>query len=750
MTIVRVRRTCAALLCLLASGCFHRTPPPSAGEAPESVTEAYDQPSAALMWPGATRAFQVTENGDLFNGVWRIRVTAEADGDSASPPRLVAYEHRWCPIVRWTRTSGDIRWDFEAVARPQPSSWLGTVHDAVERAITERQQEHDRRDENAAIAAYPTARLETLLLKVGRPLERSPSDRQNLFVSLRISARNLGQRSASTTLGLEFAPPSGTEGYTSPDSLVRTPWESGWGTANGDSVLGWCPTPTPSSAFRTSWRLEAGAQRSTRVILPVYPTPFADLQRWSQCTHEQDVEATRTYWWGEVNRGAEIILPDSGLCDAIRAARVILLSLRERRGVDWVPIGGPFHYRGVWLRDGARAMQALALSGYTGEAQSMAHAFLRFQWPHGPFVSQSGQLDGTGQALWAFEQVTLRPRPARDVEAFARAGLLACRGFERQRATTGSGKSPIGRLLPASNPHDNELIDAQLVGNDAWALRGYRATSRLARAAGMTAQAAEVERAEQDYARTFRDALDRERTGDIPPAWTSGGTDWGNLAVGYPCEVLAARDPRLGRLARRYWAPAGGAGPGYYRNPDSLHSYVAADLGTWALLAGAPGIADSVLDGLLEWRTASGGAAEMFCRSSRRFGTNYPPHPTSAAALLVLVRNSLVFDDTDTLQLTLGARDDWWSGTTVRRAPTRWGNIDLSIVRNGGTAEWRWTGVPVWTSLTLPRGYCPEGKLPVGARVDARGTAVLVPPNTTEARIHIAPLSKELSAAEPR
>jgi GH15 family glucan-1,4-alpha-glucosidase len=48
-----------------------------------------------------------------------------------------------------------------------------------------------------------------------------------------------------------------------------------------------------------------------------------------------------------------------------------------------VPIGGPFHYRDVWLRDGARAMQALALCGYTDESRALAASFLRFQWPHG-------------------------------------------------------------------------------------------------------------------------------------------------------------------------------------------------------------------------------------------------------------------------------------------------------------------------------------------------------------------------------
>jgi hypothetical protein len=91
---------------------------------------------------------------------------------------------------------------------------------------------------------------------------------------------------------------------------------------------------------------------------------------------------------------------------------------------------------------------------------------------------------------------------------------------------------------------------------------------------------------------------------------------------------------------------------------------------------------------MVHWRTASGGAAELFVGSTRDFGKNFPPHATAAAALLALVRNALVFDDGDTLALALGARSSWWSGTAVRGAPTRWGTIDLRFAREGNAASW--------------------------------------------------------------
>src|SRR5439155_19654382 len=131
--------------------------------------------------------------------------------------------------------------------------------------------------------------------------------------------------------------------------------------------------------------------------------------------------------------------------------------------------------------------------------------------------------------------------------------------------------------------------------------------------------------------------------------------------------------------ARRYWAESRGAGLGTYASAATMHGYVAADLGTAVLLDGRCAEADSVLDALLRWRDACGGAAETFDRATRDYGRNLPPHATPAAALLALVRNTLIFDDGDRLQLTLGARAGWWRNGSLRAAPTRWGSIDLAF-----------------------------------------------------------------------
>jgi len=709
---------------------------PIASASPDSTEDAYQHSVAALMWPGATRAYQITAAGHLFNGAWFVRLEPRCDGAGAGPPHRIAYEDRWCPVARWTRLSGNTRWEFEAVPFPErePAPW--SSRGALARLAAARGREADAEQEAISLAGVPAERLMSLMLHVRRPLERNPVDRRNLFIALRVTATNVGTSVADAHLTLRCEAPGTDAPYADPDTLVRTPWEHCWQSPrSSDSLLGLADGDVRGRELTRRWRLEPGERAWLDVVLPAYPTSRAVLATLSRVPHERRVEETRSYWRRETARGAAFDVPDEEVRNAVHAARVLLLAARERRDVDWVPLGGPFHYRDVWARDGARVAEALAVSGYTRESRELARGLLRFQSPLGTFVSQSGQLDGTGQVLWALEQTMLRPSPAPEIRKLAPVADRAWRAVERQRALARAPhRGWIPGMLPETDPRDNELVRAQLVGNDAWALVGYRATERLLRAAGESAAADGVERSRRGYLDAFRLALQRAEHPDIPPSWQGVGIDWGNLNVGYPCQVLDAGDPRLASLARRYWAPVGGPGLGYYRNPDSLHTYAAADLGTVAMLAGDRAAADRILDATIRWRTASGGAAECFVGSTRDFGKNFPPHTTAAAALISLVRNALVFDDGDTLALALGARAPWWSGTTVRGAPTRWGRLDLQFARAGDVATWRWSAVPVWTLLTLPPGTRPA-TLTAPLRAGPRPDQVLAPPGATHAHI---------------
>jgi hypothetical protein len=673
-----------ALLVLLlgAAGCAPHAPHAAAFD-PDTIPEAYARSTAALMWPGSSRAFQVTPDGDLTNGEWRVHIAVPENGVQAKAPSRIAFEDRWMPVARWRRTVGTVTWAFEAVALPQPS----------------------------------------------------PRD-TGLFVSLLATATNEGDAPRTASIRLHVMPLDTSVVFHAPDGASADARTNDWGAA-GDTTLarGWSDIPEPEPDVR--WTLPPHGSQSARFVLAAYATPGRELAEWAKVSHAQRAAEARTYWTQTLARGASFALGDRDAETALNAALVTLLSCRERRGAAWVPIGNPLQYRDIWLRDGARAIRALSVAGFTAESRELAAGLEAFEWPSGAYLSQRGQLDGTGQAMWAFAQSQLRPAPDTALARVAERAMDGVKWGQRQRSLGLDPRSPFDYMLPWADPRDNELTAAQLVGNDAWLIAGYRSAARLLRAAGRAADADSVETALRWYRSDFATALDATGSPDVPPSWQGSGRDWGNISVSVPCGALPVTSPRVAALAERLWRDGGGPGLGFYAHTDSLHSYLFADLATWAMLTGRRDAAERMLDSLLAWRSASGGIAEYFSRSTRDWGRNPPPHATAAAALVSMLRDALVYDEDDTLRLTLGARERWWRGAAVKRAPTRWGSIDLAFERKGDEAKWSWSPIEAWTELTLPPGTVLAAAAPaplIGAPGDTR---VLAPPKSRAAAVPV-------------
>lgn len=666
----------------LAPGCAGRVRQPVAFD-PDTIPDAYARTSGALMWPGATRAFRVTPEGNLENGAWVVRVIPVAAGDTAGPPRVIAAEERWRPVLRWTRRGGGVTWRFEAVALPQPA----------------------------------------------------PAD-TGVLVSLDVKATADAGGAVPATLAFVLEPREPGAPFAAFDARSATALRFGT-IGSRDVVLGWGPGEVRGAQLAFPMTLAPGAETRARAVLAAYPAEASVLADWARAPHEERVTQAVRHWDRALAAGTRFALGDPEVERALHAANVVLLSLRERRGPLWVPIGGPFHYRDVWLRDGARAVYALSIGGFTDVARELARGLAEFQWPNGAFLSQRGQLDGTGQALWALEQAMLRPAPDDSVARYADAAARAVGWIEWMRELGRQTGWPYGTMMPFGDPRDAELIRAQLTGNDAWSIAGYRAAARLLEAAGRGEDARRIEEARAQYVADLEQSLARRGTPDVPPAWQPGGRDWGNLSAGWPGAALPAGDVRLERTARRAWAQAGGAGLVSYGPADSAHYYLGVDLAMWALLAGHRAEADSVLAAMLFWRSASGTAGEIFSRSTRDYGANLTPHPTSAAALVTLVRNALIEDHGDTLRLTLGARERWWRGAKVTGAPTRWGMMDLEFTLREGVARWNWSAVPVWTAITLPPGYRAGGPLADGLQPGPRADVVFAPPGARSAEMRV-------------
>ena len=601
--------------------------------------------------PGAARSFLVLAPGTLDNGEWSTVFRTSCDGRPDSTPTSVRYASAGVPVVAIERQQTGVRFELSFALVPDP-----------------------------ALLLHPAA-------------------------SVLIMAWNTDQRAHLVGVSTGFFTGRERLGYVA-DVQENAHIEPRWASRDGGKPAhGWV-APVLREPLQGQWSLAPGESVGFRYIIPAYAESESTLRRLGQLSHRAVVQRAGLRWSATLDTGVVLGIPDPAVADAFRSAVSVLLGCTQTREGREIPIGNPLQYRDVWLRDGSRCAASLAMAGHIGLARQIVLGFLAYQWPQGPFLSQRGQLDGTGHVLWAMGQTHLRPSPSNDLRELADAGMAAWRWAEAQRASTQLLNMPFGGLLPPSEPRDNELRNGsgQIVGVDAWTIAGYEALGRLLEAEGQTARATAVRLSRARYLARFRQALEAVGTAGVPPAAGSEPARTRVLRWPTPASPLSTR-PEGGfharkrlegkpcRRARSIWCPRHGPHVPVRR------------CGETELLRGHPQRSQATLRALVRWRTASGGSPELFAANSMSFGQNFPPHATAAAGIVALVRNMLVFDDDDTLRLTLGAPAPWWRKIAVRRAPSRWGDLALDFDRRGNRFSWRWTPVPVPTELCLPAGY---------------------------------------------
>lgn len=626
------------------------------------LPEHYAHSIAALGFPGYQRAFQCGDGAQLGAGdaafAWTLATSAPIDVS---------------PVY------------FEADGVPVAHGWLTTAEDSAH---------------YEAVAFHVPGASDTLLAASVRVTVRHRGGSQPSSTALVVTVRD-------SLDGPHFRP---WDAIPEPGSTWS--WERGVAIRAARVHGGVRPGARWNFAGASAGGALTATGESSNGVYEFWLTDRPLSPKEAQCllrfTHEAHAARARAAWREWLARGAVISTPDTLVNQAYRAAIVTLLQGHERSAGEWVPIGNPFQYRDTWLRDGARVVRALALGGWNDLARSDAITFLRYQLPSGTFISQYGQLDGTGQALWAFEQAAGLPPDAGWSRRFLPAARQASAWLGRQRALmrTMSRNLHIDQpdLLPFGDPRDAELVRAQLVGNDAWGIAGQAAVAALASRVGDAELASSAAKEGEAHRRAFLEALKGAPHADVPPAWDGGGRDWGNCYVGFPTQVLPPGDSRLARLADRLWARAG-LHMVTYGPADSLHTYLGTDLAVWALMVGRPADARATLADLLAHSSSTLGQAEIFSRSTGGFGRNLPPHGTAAAQLVELVRDGLVLDAGDTLSIAAIADTAWWRGAALRAAPTRFGRLDLSLTRPGADRfEARWSEPGARVAVRVPDG----------------------------------------------
>jgi hypothetical protein len=392
---------------------------------------------------------------------------------------------------------------------------------------------------------------------------------------------------------------------------------------------------------------------------------------------------------------------------------------------------GPYTYKRFWFRDASFILHALLCLGLSDRVERVLDTFPRRQSSTGLYLSQEGEWDSNGEALWILRrycELTGRPpKPEwrRSIERGAR--------WIRRNRMPAEVESLHAGLLPPGFSAEHLGPNNYYYWDDFWGIAGLHAASRLLPPARGNADPS----AFREEAERFRDSVEKSlagvalRTGrpGMPASpyrrLDSGAV--GSLSAGYPLQIFDPCDMRLIDTAEFLLSRCMVNG-GFYQ--DIIHSgvnpYLTLHIAQVLLRAG-----DGRYQGLVrtvarlasptgQWPEAVHPRTGGGCMGDGH-------HAWASAEWVLMIRSMFVREEGERLVLASGILPEWLEAEgpiSFGPAPTSFGEVRVEILPRGRGAEVQWSGswrgAPVRVEVRLP-GFTAVD-VPAG-----QGSAILEP-----------------------
>lgn len=387
---------------------------------------------------------------------------------------------------------------------------------------------------------------------------------------------------------------------------------------------------------------------------------------------------------------------------------------------------GPYTYKRFWFRDAVFVLNALLTLGGVERTRRALAEFAPRQRHDGYFLSQEGEWDSNGEALWfyhRFAALTGETLPADWLRAVAK----GARWIQRKRLPRDSGKLEAG-LLPAGFSAEHLGPNDFYYWDDFWAVGGLRAAASLLRPSDAKAAddfAREAEEFLMTIRRSFPAGLQRRFPGAIPASphrrMDSGAV--GSLVADYPLQLFAPGDAGIVKTAdylRDHHSQAGG----FFQNMihSGINAYLTLHLAQVRLRAGDIDAAWALMDAVVALASPTGQWPEAIHPNTFGGCMGDGQHIWAAAEWLLLVRNLFVREEGDGLVIGAGIKPEWWRATDGPRVAefgptlTPYGAVTVRLVGDAtggrlhvdgawrGTAPRREVRVPGCEPIVVPPG----------------------------------------------
>ncbi|MET0263171.1 MAG: hypothetical protein ABW223_09755 [Rariglobus sp.] len=414
--------------------------------------------------------------------------------------------------------------------------------------------------------------------------------------------------------------------------------------------------------------------------------------------------------WPEATASmARLSVPEKRIQDLYNLASTNLILHTPR---DAYP--GPYTYKRFWFRDAAFMLNSLITLGGVERTRRALEEFAGRQRRDGYFLSQEGEWDSNGEAIWIYHRFGLLtgetiPDTWRDAVA------KGARWISKKRLPADSGKPEAG-LLPAGFSAEHLGPNDFYYWDDFWAVSGLRCAAVLLRSHDNELAAACSREADEFLAtieRSFPAGPQRRFPGAIPASpkrrMDSGAV--GSLVADYPLQLFKPGDERILKTAD-YLRDHSMHGGGFFQNMihSGINAYLTIHLAQVRLRAGDHEGAWALIDCVASLASPTGQWPEAIHPRTGGGCMGDGQHIWAAAEWLMMIRNCFVREENNTLVIGSGVKPSWWNEGRASFGPTLtpWGPISVAIEpesANGAarvTIEGQWRKEPPRLEFRVP------------------------------------------------
>ena len=415
------------------------------------------------------------------------------------------------------------------------------------------------------------------------------------------------------------------------------------------------------------------------------------------------MQQAKRFWLDTINR-VVFELPDAAVTNTVKSQLAYIMINREGSAIQ----PGPRNYERSWIRDGAITCSALLRMGMFKEVREYIDWYAKAVYPDGmvpPILNTNGtpyigfgsnlEYDSQGQFIYVIMEYF---RVTRDTKYLASlfTTIKGAMGFMvklREHSMTSeyledkSESNCFSGLFGPSISHEGYADPVHSYWDDFWGLRGWKDGRDAARILGHDEIAAwadnQYRQLKTSVVKSIAATMAYWGVDYVPGCAEKGDFDPASTAIAFfPCEESDVL-PRLalsntfGRylneLASRRFSWDGAFSPYELRITSAL------------LDLQQPKAANEVLDFVLSnRRPLAWNVFSEVIASDRRKGSYFGdmPHTWVGAEFICSVRNMVVRETGDTLELLAGVRRAWVSkgeGIRVENLPTHFGRLSMHV-----------------------------------------------------------------------